>query len=105
MRTKARRLGWISIVETVSFLLLLAAMFAGEEQLVSIIGAIHGLLFLAYAYFVWFDHNEFGWTRWFAIGSIVTGPLGAIIVLEKLRRDGVWRSPEVNSAAGDAGAR
>lgn len=95
-RVKARRLGWISIVETLSFLVLLGAMLADNDQLISIIGAIHGLLFLAYAYLVWVDHEELGWGRWFAIGSIVTGPVGAIVVLEKLRRDGAWASSNYN---------
>lgn len=91
-RSKARRLGWISIVETLSFLVLLGAMLARNDPLISIIGAIHGMLFLAYAFFVWVDHDDLGWGRWFAIGSIVTGPLGAVVVLEKLRRDGAWTS-------------
>lgn len=88
---KARRLGWVSIAETLSFLGLLGAMVAHNDQLISVIGAVHGLLFLAYAFLVWIDHEEFGWQRWFAIGSVITGPLGAIVVLERLRRAGVWR--------------
>ena len=88
---KARRLGWVSIAETASFLGLLGAMVAHNDRLISVIGALHGFLFLAYALFVWIDHEDLGWTRWFAIGSVITGPLGAIVVLEKLRRAGVWR--------------
>lgn len=91
---KARRLGWVSIAETFSFLALLGAMVADNDGLISVIGAIHGLLFLAYAIFVWMDHEDLGWTKWFAIGSIVTGPLGAIVVLERLRRAGVWRAKQ-----------
>src|SRR5687767_1568418 len=89
---KARRLGWVSIAETFSFLALAGAMVAHNERLISTIGAVHGLLFLAYAFFVWMDHEDLGWTRWFAIGSVITGPLGAMVVLERLRRDGVWKS-------------
>ena len=88
---KARRLGWVSIAETFSFVALLGAMVAHNDKLISVIGAIHGLLFLAYALFVWMDHEDLGWTRWFAIGSVIAGPLGAIVVLERLRRAGVWR--------------
>ena len=88
---KARRLGWVSMAETISFLALLGAMVAHNERLISVIGAVHGLLFLAYAFFVWMDNEGLGWTRWFAIGSVITGPLGAIVVLERLRRAGVWR--------------
>ncbi len=87
MRSEASRLAWISIAETISFIALLIAMFLESEGGVSVIGAVHPLLFLAYAAFVWIDHESFGWTKLFALGSIVTGPLGAIIVLERLRRE------------------
>lgn len=84
---KARRLGWVSIVETLSFLGLLSAMFLESETGVSILGAIHGLLFLVYAFYVWIDHRDLGWGSWFAVASVLTGPLGAIVVLERLRRE------------------
>jgi integral membrane protein len=87
LKPAARRLAWISIVETISFIALLTAMFLESEGGVSVIGALHGLLFLVYAFFMWIDHESFGWTKWFALGSIITGPLGAIIVLERLRRE------------------
>lgn len=91
MSIKAKRLGWISILETISFIALLWAMFAHNDQMVSVVGAIHGFLFLAYAALVWFDHGELGWSRLFAVGSIVTGPVGAIVVLERLRREDAWK--------------
>ncbi len=84
---KVRRLSWISIIETISFVALLAAMFVHNEGAISVIGAIHGILFLGYAFFLWLDYRDLGWSTWFAIGCIVTGPVGAIIVLERLRRD------------------
>ena len=87
MSQKTRRLGAISIVETVSFIALLTAMFLHSEIGISILGAIHGLLFLAYAYFVWVDHDDLGWPTWFAVVAVLTGPIGAIIVLERLRRE------------------
>ncbi len=87
LSSKARRLEIVSIAETLSFIALLWAMFTHNEGAVSIIGAIHGLLFLAYAIFVWVDHDDLGWTPLFSIICIVTGPLGAIIVMERLRRD------------------
>lgn len=62
-------------------------MFVESEGGISALGAIHGFLFLAYAFFLWSDHDRFGWGTWFAVGSIVTGPLGAILVLERLRRE------------------
>lgn len=87
MTHKARRLRTVSIVETVSFVALLTAMFLHSDSGISVLGAIHGLLFLAYAYFVWVDHDDLGWPTWFAVVSVLTGPVGAIIVLERLRRE------------------
>jgi integral membrane protein len=89
MTDKARRLAAVSILETLSFIALLGAMVMGSEGGVSVIGAIHGFLFLAYALLVFGDHRSFGWTTGFMILAIVTGPVGAILVLERLRRDRV----------------
>lgn len=77
----------ISILETISFLVLLAMMAIHNETGVSIVGAIHGGLFLWYALLVWRDRGALGWSLGFSILVVVTGPLGAIIVLERLRRD------------------
>ena len=88
MKNKVTRLRITSILETISFIVLLVMMFTGNEAGVSVVGATHGFLFLAYAIFVWLDHDELGWTTAFAVISIITGPLGAILVLERLRRSG-----------------
>lgn len=87
MTQRARRLRAVSFVETLSFIALLGAMFLHSDRGISILGAIHGVLFLAYAFYVWADHDELGWPTWFAVASILTGPIGAIIVLERLRRE------------------
>ncbi len=82
----AFRVRIISILETLSFLVLLAMMLTGNEAGVSVAGAIHGVLFLAYAVLVLRDRDEFGWSGGFAALAILTGPIGPIIVLEELRR-------------------
>ncbi len=74
-----------SLFETVSFLVLLGAMFLSEAG-VSVAGAIHGLLFLAYTALVLYGRERLEWTWGFALVAIITGPIGAIIVLERLRR-------------------
>lgn len=80
------RLRAISVLETLSFLVLLAMMFSGNESGVSLTGAIHGFLFLAYAILVLRDREHFGWSWGFVALVILTGPVGAIVVLERLRR-------------------
>jgi integral membrane protein len=81
------RLKLVSILETVSFLGLLLKMFVGSEAGVSAVGMLHGLLFLAYALLVLVDRAELEWSSMFVALSIVTGPLGAIFVLDRLRRE------------------
>lgn len=82
----AVRLRWLSIVETLSFVALLSMMLTGNEQGVSIVGAIHGILFLAYAILVVRDRETFGWSWGFVAAAVLTGPIGPILVLERLRR-------------------
>lgn len=82
----ASQLRTVSILETLSFVALLVMMFTENERGVSIVGAIHGLLFLAYALIVLKDRETLGWTPGFAALAILTGPIGAIIVLERLRK-------------------
>lgn len=81
----ARRLRAVSILETLSFLVLLGMMLSHNDAGVSVTGAIHGMLFLAYALLVLRDREVFGWSWGFVALAILTGPIGAIVVLEKLR--------------------
>lgn len=92
MSRAAIAIAWLSITETISFLLLLAMMATGNELGVSVVGMIHGLLFAAYALMVWFQRTDLGWSTRFAVIAILTGPVGAIIALERLRRDHVTAS-------------
>ena len=82
----SRRLILVSVLETVSFLVLVAMMFAGSDAGVSIAGMAHGLLFLLYAVLVVKDRELFGWGWGFVAIAVLTGPVGAIVVLEHLRR-------------------
>ncbi len=76
----------VSILETISFVILLTMMIRHNETGVSVAGATHGLLFLWYVVLVWRDRALFGWSPSFLAVAILTGPLGAIVVLERLRR-------------------
>ncbi|MGH3441145.1 MAG: DUF3817 domain-containing protein [Nitriliruptorales bacterium] len=87
MNRTATTVTWLSIAETVSFVALLAMMAAGSDAGVSVVGLVHGLLFAAYAIVVWMWREVLGWTTRFAALAILTGPLGALITLERLRRD------------------
>jgi integral membrane protein len=87
-RSKAvRQLRIVSILETLSFVVLLGMMLTHNEGGVSVVGMIHGLLFMAYAVIVLKDREVFGWSLGFVAVAILTGPLGAILVLERLRSE------------------
>jgi integral membrane protein len=76
-----------SILETISFIALLGVMMAGNDAGVSVVGMVHGLLFIVYVVLLWLAHEPQGWSLRFVALGVVTGPIGAIIVLERLRRD------------------
>ncbi len=63
--------------ETLSSYRSTTPMFSESEGAVSIIGAIYGLLFLAYAVVRWIHHDDIGWSKSFRIGCVVTGPSGS----------------------------
>ena len=83
----ATQLRIVSVLETISFIGLLVMMFTHNEGGVSVLGMIHGLLFLAYAIIVLKDRGIFGWSLGFTALAILTGPIGAILVLERLRKE------------------
>lgn len=96
--------GWlagISVAETVSFIALLAAMLSGSEVGVSLVGTVHGLLFLGYVALVLLMRETLGWSWIFSVVVIVTGPVGAVIALERLRRQ--WLKPTPQTAAPPTG--
>lgn len=61
-------------------------MISGSDAGVSVAGMIHGLLFLGYALLVVRDREVLGWSWGFVALAVLTGPVGAIVVLEHLRR-------------------
>lgn len=83
MGTTIRRLMWISLLEGTSYLVLLVATIVkrvtDNELGVQIMGPIHGVLFLVFAYMVLVAHSELGWRFSKAVMAVVLGvvPLGA----------------------------
>jgi hypothetical protein len=84
----------VSVLETVSFMLVLAAMaMLDKGELRSAAGAFHGLLFALYAVLLVLTRRVLGWSLGFAALGVLTGPVGAILVLERLRRRAVQPAP------------
>lgn len=74
-----RSLRRISIIEAVSYLVLLVATVVkrsgGTDLGVSVFGPIHGVLFLIYAFMLLRDHRALGWTLWKTVSAMIIGSL------------------------------
>lgn len=84
----------VSLIEGLSFLvLLLIAMplkyYWGHPEAVSVVGMIHGILFIAYVALALMAAQRQGWPETFLLGVIVAGmlPFGFLFVEWRLRKD------------------
>ena len=83
----------VAMIEAVSYLLLLSASilhrgFDGPD-LVSVLGPIHGMLFLAYVMLTLLVREEQGWTVGQTLVVIIASalPFGAFVVNSRMVRD------------------
>lgn len=86
------RLRTIGLIEGISFLLLLGiAMplkyFAGIPEVVRVVGAIHGLLFILYLFAVAHVTYRFRWSIAKVLGAVAASliPFGNFVLDRKLR--------------------
>ena len=97
LRRKARSLQWICTFECVSYLLLLCwwiPKLLGNDSLVVLAGVrvtgfFHGFIVIAFAAMVLMLTPTLHWKWWWSILMIILGPIGAVIVFERIRRDGL----------------
>ena len=87
-----RKIGWLritAVIETVSYLLLLWAWLGGHDLLTGVIGSLHGMIWMGFVAMLLEARRPMGWTwAWVAV-AVVTGPIGAVLVYERLRRQGI----------------
>jgi len=83
----------VALAEAVSYLALLTAAivkrgFDGPD-LVSVLGPIHGILFLAYFVLTLLVREEQGWSAWQTIVVLVASalPFGAFVVNSRMVRE------------------
>jgi apolipoprotein N-acyltransferase len=87
---KAEQLKWVALVETISYVLLFLFWAVLHNMIgTKVMGFFHGWIFLAFALMVAFIARPMHWTWKFVLVALVTGPVGAILVYERIRRDGV----------------
>lgn len=89
LERKAAALKWVCLVETVSYLILFAFWVSGNRLGTQMFGSVHGMVFLGFAAMVIGIARPMRWTWPFLAVAILTGPIGAVVVYERLRRDGV----------------
>jgi integral membrane protein len=92
LKTSIGRLRAIGLVEGVSFLLLLGVAmplkyFAGIPQAVTIVGWLHGLLFIAFCMALAQAHQDAKWSAWRSATVVIAAllPFGPFVIDKKLR--------------------
>jgi len=86
---KTRALSWVCVTETVTYLVLFVFWVTGNGAGTAVTGSIHGMIVLAFAVMVVMISRDMGWTWRYVALVVLTGPLGAILVFERIRRHGV----------------
>ena len=70
----------VAVADAVLLVVLLAASFADNEELVSIFGLTHGLVFILLIAVIGLGALRRMWSWWFLVATIVTtGPPGALV--------------------------
>jgi hypothetical protein len=86
---KVAWLRWAAAIETVTYLLLLWAWLSGHDAAKALAGSVHGMVWTGFVAMLLGLRVPMGWTWEWVVAMVVTGPVGAVIVFERLRRRGV----------------
>lgn len=88
--TSIRLFKMVALAEAASYLLLLGASVAKRTldmpELVTVMGPIHGVLFLAYVALALYVRDKLGWSGWTTVIVIVASvvPLGGLVVERRI---------------------
>ncbi|HEY3832065.1 MAG TPA: DUF3817 domain-containing protein [Acidimicrobiia bacterium] len=86
---KAQQLRWTALVETVGYAGLFYCFVIWQNSAATkIFGFFHGWIFIAYAVMVCWIFPSIEWAWWWPVVALFTGPVGGIMLYEKIRRDG-----------------
>jgi len=102
LERKADALKWVSLVEGITYVGLLVFWLGGNRIGTVLFGSLHGMIFLAFSGMVLLIAREIEWSWTFAVVAIVTGPIGAFLVYERIRRDGVPEHARRRTARAEA---
>ncbi len=85
-----RRLGplkAVSVVEALTYVSLLFFWVSGNRTGTLLLGSMHGMVVCAFAGMLLLIFKPLGWSLPFTVLAILTGPIGALIVYARLRRE------------------
>ena len=90
LERKARALSWTALTESITYCILfyfwiVSPNVAGK----AITGSIHGMVWLAFCAMVLMITKDMGWSWKYSIAVIVLGPIGGVMVWDRIRRTGV----------------
>ena len=90
LERKARALSWVALTETVTYLVLFYFWIVDPNVAgKAITGSIHGMVWLSFVAMVVMITSDMGWSWKYSVAVIVLGPIGGIMVWERIRREGV----------------
>ena len=93
LERKARALSWVALTESVTYCLLFYFwIISPNDAAKAVTGSIHGMIWLAFCAMVLMITPEMRWSWKYAIAVIVLGPIGGVMVWERIRRQGVPRA-------------
>ena len=96
LERKARALSWIALTETITYLVLFYFWIVNPNVAgKAVTGSIHGMVWLTFVAMVVMITTDMGWSWKYSIAVIVLGPIGGVMVWERIRREGV---PEPRTA-------
>lgn len=79
----------VALTETVTYVVLFFFWVTGNRPGRLLMGSVHGMVFLAFSAMVLGVRAEMRWKWKYAVAAVVLGPIGALMVYARLRREGV----------------
>ncbi len=90
LERKAKALSVVALTETVTYCVLFYFWLVQPNDVgKALTGSVHGMIWLAFCAMVIMIAKEMEWTWGYVALVIVTGPVGGLLVWERIRRHGV----------------
>ena len=90
LERKAQALSWVALTESVTYCILFYFWIVDPNDAgKAITGSVHGMIWLAFCSMVVMITADIGWSWKYSIAVIVLGPIGGVMVWERIRREGV----------------